>query len=354
LIILADAEREYIDAMVEQLSVDLPDEQMMGCSNLDEWPAAIQSHYNLCVFNPVDFPDLPQKCGSQDASASWTFWSIRPGLPDVSGSYGIEPGEALFRLSPASKLIPRLKRWLDVHHEMDMANQEANSCASRQNPIHLLTSTIRNSTAGTPENNQFDPACGIYLHLSVGISGYRPEVIRLRLLEMTGQGSKVIYLPVMPTYQMACLSQPGQGPALSDLLLQLLGRNIEPGHLGPYLQPHPDGYLQFRPPERSDDLVLCSPDILRQLVLILRKKISAEHDACSVLIDCTGIPLASVSAMAVLCDGCEISLPDGDSFAAQAARREVGSLLALLPPGCRVKENGQLKSQPEGKLKAGK
>jgi hypothetical protein len=354
LIILADAEREYVDAMVDQLSSDLPDEHLLGCSSLDEWPSDFQSHHNLCVFNPVDFPDLPQKCGARGTSATWTFWSMRPGLLDASGSYGNGPDESLFRLSPASKLIPRLKRWLDVHHETDMANQEDKTCLNKQNPVHLLTNAVRNTAAGTPENNQFDPAFGIYLHLSVGISGYRPEVIRLRLLEMTGQGSKVIYLPVMPTYQMACLSQPGQGPAMSDLLLQLLGRNIEPGQLGPYLQPHPDGYLQFRPPERSDDLVLCSPDILRQLVLMLRKKITTERDACSVLIDCTGIPLASVSAMAVLCDGCEISLPDGDSYAAQAARREVGNLLALLPPGCRVKENGQLKSQPEGKLKAGK
>jgi hypothetical protein len=172
-------------------------------------------------------------------------------------------------------------------------------------------------------------------------SGYQPAISRRRLKEMMSSGERVVYLPLMPTYQMSCLSPPGHGPSMSDLLLQLLGKNITPEQLGKYWQPNPDGYLQFRPPDRSDDLVLCSPELLRSLINLLRDRLNQDIEPGKVLIDCAGLPLATVSIIAVLCTSCEILFPDRDCFATDAARREISQMLANLPASCKILENHQ-------------
>ncbi|NLO35174.1 MAG: hypothetical protein GX112_02325 [Clostridiaceae bacterium] len=158
---------------------------------------------------------------------------------------------------------------------------------------------------------------------------------RLRLL--LREGRQVVYLPLMPTYLMAAVNKPASGLSLSDCLMQLAGHAVDANEIGQYWQPHPDGYLCFRPPERADDLVSCEADYLRQLVLVLKQRTESDPTGqMTALIHCAGIPLASIGAVAVLCDVCEIDLPGGSSFAALAAREEAARLMALLPPGCRA------------------
>lgn len=160
---------------------------------------------------------------------------------------------------------------------------------------------------------------------------------RQRLVQLIRDGRQVIYLPLMPTYQMDAIQSVSQGPTVSDLLLRLLGDSIGPDDIGCYWQPHPDGYLCFRPPQRADDLVTCEPDILRRLILLLKAKLNEDPTGQMLaLIHCAGLPLASVAAAAVLCDVCEIDLPQGSSYMAVSAQIEAGRLLALLPASCRV------------------
>lgn len=159
--------------------------------------------------------------------------------------------------------------------------------------------------------------------------GHLPELIK--------QGRQVIYLPLMPTYQMHLISERTEGQTLSDLLLALLSDSVQYDELGRYWQTHPEGFLFFRPPERADDLVSCDPDILRRLVLLLRQKLNADPTQQMIaFIHCSGLPLASIASVAVLCDVCEMAVYEGHSFTAQSAQVEAGRLLALLPPSCRV------------------
>jgi hypothetical protein len=353
IIIVADAECEYVDALSDQLARKLNDMQIIGCCCLDDWSEFLSKYAAeslsypgktdagrpifLCLFNPVDFPDLPQRFCRANPLLNCTFRAMNPGRPDNLPPGAPDQPDTLYRLGSVSKLVDFVRCWADSNTAA--VREETNSHGRCEYPSALLVAENGTLAATLGNDSSAEPQSGIHLLLSIEASGYRPEVSRLRLRELVNSGRKVIYLPLMPTYQMCCLSPPGLGPTLSDLLLQLPGQTVTPDLLGQYMQPHPDGYLQFRPPDRSDDLVLCNPDLLRSLIGMLRKRIMHDLDPFSVLVDCAGIPLASVACIAVLCDSCEVCLPDKECYATTAARREASHLLALLPSGCQVREN---------------
>jgi hypothetical protein len=336
MVILADAEREYVAALAGQLAARLPGHLVYGCCRLADWPEPGQlAKYGkcLCLFNPLDFPDLPRLCANEKGAFNCTFWSVQPGRrPDEPAQNASGSASPLIRLDSAGVFAARISDWLAS--DAGVFGQDLDL----QPEAGLKQINIERPIAMPAEDKCSAAEAGIRLLFCLESSGYRPDLSRLRLLELVRTGRKVVYLPIMPTYQMTCLSAPGQGPSMSDLLLRVLSRSIEPPEVGQYLQPHPDGYLQFRPPDRSDDLVVCSPDLLRNLVNLIRRWIMA--CPCTVLIDCAGIPLASLSCIAVLCDSCEFCLPERECFAASSARREISYILALLPSGCAVSENG--------------
>jgi hypothetical protein len=333
LIILADAERAYVRVLQEQLAARLPECQFWCCCSLDEWPdpdIQARSREGLCLFNPLDFPDLPRRFPVIGEFFHCIFWSVRPGSrrnePDTPQA---SLQDQLVRLDTASAIASQISKWLESATALS-AGEPAQRPDAGLAQINAEMPAVKQESARSTAD-----AC-IALLLCLDACGYRPDISRLRLRELIGSGRRVVYLPVMPTYQMACLSAPGQGPSLSDLLLRVYSRVAEPGEIGQYLQPNPDGFLQFRPPDRSDDLVVCNPDLLRDLVLLLRRWMTASP--CTILIDCAGIALASVSCIAVLCDSCEFCLPEKDNFASVSARREISYLLGLLPSSCTVRE----------------
>jgi hypothetical protein len=358
IIAIVDAEQTYVTALLRQLARQWPTLQFAGCSSLSEWsdflsaaPVTENSGHEaeqdgrqpvLCLFNPADFPGLPQCYDPSHPFYSCTFWSFYPGQPGSAVPQTRSRADCIYRLGSLRILVQHLQDWINDHagnSQPDIYPEpKSTTVAARISAADSMLPASAVRGAMTPAGEQSE----IHLLLSMDSRGYKPEISRLRLRNMVIMGRKVIYLPIMPTYQMYCLSEPGAGPTLSDLLLQLLGRVGLANPLGCFLSPHPDGYLQFRPPDRSDDLVLCSPDLLRQLVTLLRQQIVSAGDPYTVLIDCAGIPLASVACLAVLCDLCEIAVPDQDGFAADAARREAGYLLAVLPPSCRIRQNAAL------------
>jgi len=88
---------------------------------------------------------------------------------------------------------------------------------------------------------------------------------------------------------------------------------------------------------RSDDLISCETDYLRQLVLALKQRLESDPTGqMTALIHCAGMPLVSVGVVAVLCDVCEFDLPDTSTYAARSARDEAARLMAHLPASCRV------------------
>lgn len=298
MIILADKENDYLVLLQKKLSILIPGIAITPCTHLD---AILASNNNpdsnmLNIYNSADFAELPQHFGGVECR-NRDFWPYDPGVARE------ESPQQLFRIGTVNLLAERIRKWLPLHNGSDSVSD---SCSG----LHFLFCA--------------EPA------------GYRPDISRNRLSKLMKGGNSVIYLPLMPTYQMSCLSDPGHGSSLSDLLLQLLANNTDVEQLGHFLQPHPDGYLQFRPPDRSDDLLTCSAAVLRQLIVLLRDYFNLSAERVSVLVDCASLPLASLSAVAVLCDSCEILLPERDCYATDAARREIGYLLAELPPGCKV------------------
>jgi hypothetical protein len=333
LIILADAERVYVRVLQEQLAARLPECRFWSCCALDEWPDGdiqAKSREGLCLFNPLDFPDLPRRFSANGESFHCMFWSVQPGSQcGEQDCHKASQQVQLIRLGTASAIAGQISKWLAsaaAHSTGEPDQQPGSGLAKINAELPAVNQESAGSWAGT----------SMMLLLCLDACGYRPDISRLRLRELTGSGRRVVYLPIMPTYQMACLSAPGQGPSLSDLMLRIFSRVAEPGEIGQYLQPTPDGFFQFRPPDRSDDLVVCSPDLLRDLVLLLRRWMTASP--CTILIDCAGIALASVSCLAVLCDSCEFCLPEKDDFASVSARREISYLLGLLPASCMVRE----------------
>lgn len=318
-VMVVDSEQAFTANLVTRLNRLLPESQVLGLAGAPECLAHLERSAAsawLVLYNREEFPELPGQIAQLDLTVPLELWTILTAVENCQA----EATQTFCRFGSVRELARRIKGKLTV------------SVQNCQLPTGVL------SDINSEPQREEDRIPSMTLLLSVYPSGYQPEISRQRLCELVGSGRRIIYLPLMPTYQMACVANPGRGPSLSDLLLQLLGQNIQPAQFSLYWQPHPAGYLQFRPPDRSDDLVLCSPDILRQLAVMLRDKVAQEPDPCTVLIDCAGLPLASVAAVAVLCDLFEIAFPEDDSFASESAKNEVGQLLAKLPASCKIRE----------------
>ena len=318
-VMVVDSEQAFTSNLISRLSRLLPEVQASGhTSDLDCLASLKHSAVRECliIYNQDEFPKMPAQIAQLDLAVTFEFWTIM----QVAENSPVEAKHIFYRFGSVKELAGRIKS--------------------------KTTATGQNNQLDTRKKAEINPgsicerdrAPLMNLLLTVYPSGYQPEISRQRLGELVNSGRQIIYLPLMPTYQMACVANPGRGPSLSDLLLQLLGQNIHPSQLSQYWQPHPAGYLQFRPPDRSDDLVLCSPDILRRLAGMLRDKLTQEPDPCTALIDCAGMPLASVAAVAVLCDHCEIGFPEDDTYASESAKIEIGQLLAILPASCKIQE----------------
>ncbi len=302
MIILVDHEPDYLDHLSQRLSELIPGIETVsltdgasavGLSEADDSP-------HLIIFNAVEFPELGQLAAN--GSFSCESWTISPGATRLSNTDFCRIGSVL-------PLAEKLHVWLSDHPNAFVAKPYSHDLAA-SSTLHFLFSAEPN--------------------------GYRPDQSRQRLADLVASHQVVVYLPLMPTYQMSCLTTPSHGGCLSDLLLRLPDGEVTAESIGHYMQPHPDGYLQFRPPDRSDDLVFASPDSLRRLILLIREFIGRQTPGAAALIDCAGLPLAVLARIAVLCDCCEILLPDRACYATDAARREIGILLADLPASCKI------------------
>jgi len=312
MIILADQDPEYLTNMKLQFDRQRTNLQLIPCRSLSELQevfTAIGSSINLVIYNPVDFPGLPESLGDTGKQLV-DFWPLIVG---ASGNQTDEQPVSVYRFCRICDLIAKLEK--------------------RQKDLASITLFPSENQHASPS-----PAVEFYLLMSATATGYQAAISRQRLRQMIGSGQRVIYLAIMPTYQMCCLSAPGIGPSLSDLLLKLMGKAISPEQISQYWQHNPNGYLQFRPPDRSDDLVLCHPDLLRHLIVILKERLEHDNEPSKVLIDCAGLPLSTISVIAVLCNICEIIMPGNDNFASEAARREISQFLALLPGTCTIRE----------------
>ncbi len=167
------------------------------------------------------------------------------------------------------------------------------------------------------------------------------EWISRQIKTNVAAGCRVIYLPLMPTYRMELLQQPGRGPNLTALILRLAnGEELSPDDLGIYQEPHPNGFWQFRPPDRADDLIQANLPALHELISLLRRKVWQNLLASPelVLVDCSGLPLRTVTALAVMADTLAVRFETSKNWAGSVGQRELGAILAKLPSTCKIVE----------------
>lgn len=321
-LLILDAERAYADNLRDRINAKCPLAGAISSCSLDDAAAKTDQMEHspvLCLYNQYDFPDFPDRLETKGLLNKFTLWKIMPGnfpKPDA-----LE--DCYYRFSVKS-ILTAVEKWL---------------------------LQMRCSSDTSPDTSEDDSqlATEFYLYFSLE-SYYSPQLVREKIKAKIKAGWRVIYLPLMPTYSMQLIACPDSGPGLSDLLLKLMGKNLQAEQLSHYWQPHPLGYYQFRPPDRSDDLVNCQPDILRSLVLLLQQFFQHNSQNSAVIIDCRGIPLANIKAVAVLCDHCDFTAPTGDSYALQAGQREINLLLSELPSTCHVNLRGQAKDKTTAKI----
>lgn len=304
-VVIADSEKAYLDNLRTRLQTLVAGVRIDTFQTQEDFLAdpGRDDADQLILYNTAAFPDLHAYYEGRGHSCCKLI-ALSPVVVQKDDDWEkSEPGLPIWRHQPVRILAQKIIAW-------QACLQDRLTSESSEGSIHFLFCA--------------EPA------------GYSPGQSKCRLRQMLDRYQTVLYLPLMPTYQMQLVRSPGQGSNLSDLMLHLMSGDITSEQIGHYLQPHPDGFLQFRPPDRSDDLIAGGPDILRQLVVFVRNHIANSAGRIAALIDCAALPFASLSAVAVLCDCCEIILPEGDSFAAAAARGEAARLLAELPSGTRI------------------
>lgn len=284
------------------------------------------------LYNSSEFIELKHLASSDVWPGCWRTIPILPA--DSSCPPSEDPVNNCYRrFDPVSRLISRIESLCpDSYAAADLQPDAVMAVADQ--PVATIPDQPDPPLTECPD--KAEQAVRLWLTLSL-TTGDGCSTSLQRLKKLVRDGRQVVYLPLMPTYQMDAIPGASQGQTLSDLLLHLLSDTVGAEEIGCYWQPHPDGFLCFRPPERADDLVTCEPDMLRRLILLLKTKLAEDTTGQMLaLIHCSGLPLASVAAVAVLCDVCEIDLPQGSSFTTLSAQVEAGRLLALLPASCRI------------------
>ena len=156
--------------------------------------------------------------------------------------------------------------------------------------------------------------------------------------EKLKEGLKVVQIDLCPPYFGDCSLPVSIGHSLSDAFLRLMANDLSHEELGIFLIPKADGTLLFRPIERADDLLECSPDHLRQFVELIRKWIIYTNNQHFVIIQCYAIPFSFVYSITVLCDQLVLINQENSSLKTNAYNKELGYLLSNLPGSCNVEE----------------
>lgn len=327
-LIVLDSEVAYLKELLKQISVAWPDLCLLGVWRIEQLIRQLPQLADkrvLFIYNQLEQPGLPAWLKDQTqvpAPENWDFLPIYPDGQPITD----RAADCLYRLDSTQRLFTRINNWL-LQAEAKIQNSSVISPEKSDYPDPVSMS----ETCRTPAICQSAPQIWFALRLKPTNSD---QLVNRMLQSALNRGLKTIYLPLMPTYLMHLMNPPDQGPTLSDLLLLLMGNAIDDSDAGHYLQPTRHGWLQFRAPARSDDLVSCDPSVLRQLLQFIHRSI--RKNPAFVLVDCQGIALASALAATVTADVCQILLPESVGYAHQAAKRELNRFLNQLPGSCQV------------------
>lgn len=240
--------------------------------------------------------------------------------------------------------LPSIDIWFLIDTNRELSDHQ---CVPRLAPVHQLVSRIRD-WAAEKKQHTISP---FHLHFILRFDTRGDDTIRQLLHVLADRGLRLIYLPLMPTTQMNLISGSSDGLRLSTILFRLSGNPDHDIALSPCWQPSRSGWLEFRPPERSDDLTTCDELTLRLLTRQLRETLSDQSDPTCVVIDCLSMPLTAAVAVASLCDSYQVFDTAKSDFTRQSVSIETQELQRKLPSRCwQVKSDAALLSTLSSRL----
>lgn len=333
LICILDTEKPYVSQLTRRILQDFPDLAIYGFSGLSPLCDALQGKKQrpiVILYNSSEFPDLIDALHAHFQEGpfdTWSFW------PMVTDSAKTEVSQIQFRrLGQMSELLAALADWRkQAKAPLSVTLGQPDDACAAPDANAMESCAVPESSKAYPPLSQ--SSLWFILNLQTD-----PQTFAWRRMHehIRGQGCRLIYLPIMPTYLMRRIDVPNQGPNLSDLLLRLIGDAAKPSAAGHYWQMHPQGWLHFRPPLRSDDLLTCDAVTFRKLASFLRESMHHVGEPTCFVIECQALPFHLAFPMAAAADFCQVALPRKDGYARQSARQESNRFLNELPSSCRI------------------
>lgn len=315
-ILLIDRDPFYVSRLAERLAQLLDGPVLAKSASHPRLAAEIEglAGSGIVIVASTELSTILRQGGLDFPTIVWLPWQ-------ESRTGPAQESDTLYRLMPASQMALVLKK--------------------------QLAAAATYPEASLPQTAGQHPPFNLTVALDLGWEGHR-AFVQNWLSQHVKAGREVFYLPLMPNYLMKLVQTPRSGPNLTHLLLRLAnGDALSSGELGVYLELHASGYWQFRPAERSDDLMQADATWLRSLVVLVREKIRllASDEAPdtdvrlpAVLVDCQGLSFNRVASLAVLADFLAVYLGPESDWASTCAQRELGELIARLPASCQVLE----------------
>lgn len=169
---------------------------------------------------------------------------------------------------------------------------------------------------------------------------------------LQNSGYRVIRLDLMPGIRMTNPFRPqsadkgGKGAfpsGISELLLQLDGKHLEPSELLNYLQLGKDGCYHFGLPLRSDDIILCRMEVLVRLISLLRKQVETDTEKSAAIVVVDSLPFQVLKQICPLSRELHVLVPSDGISDDTLCEWELSDLFSCLPPGLK-----KYVSRPEG------
>ena len=155
-------------------------------------------------------------------------------------------------------------------------------------------------------------------------------------------GYRVIRLDLMPGIRMTNPFRPKSSDkgakniipsGISELLLQLDGKHLEPSELLNYLQLGKDGCYHFGLPLRSDDIILCRMEVLVRLICLLRRQVEADTEKTAAIVVVDSLPFQVLKQICPLSRELHVLVPSDGISDDTLCEWELSDLFSSLPPG---------------------
>ncbi len=150
------------------------------------------------------------------------------------------------------------------------------------------------------------------------------------------KGGRAAYLPCLPGSRASVLPLSVRGPDTLTQLLLLAGAG-DPcdDAMGPSLHPSRSGVLCVRPAESHEHLLECGPAAMRTVVSALVRWVENQPIGSIAVVDLSELPEHAAAAVLSVCTECHLLMEQSAGERSDPSR--FATLLARLPPGCRVR-----------------